>query len=156
MANFDRAILPGGEGKISLEVKTEGRYGKLVKKALVISNDPVNSRIDISITANIEAAIRLSSVYVGLYARPDQKVTRVVEIEGMLDNPLKLQPLDFNLPNDVEFSIEEVTEGRKFRIHFSNIPGQPHRFNGYLKLKTSYPEKPKIKIRINGLIEERR
>jgi hypothetical protein len=93
---------------------------------------------------------------VGLYATPGQKITRVVEIEGMLDKPLKLEPIEFNLQDDVKYSIEEVKKDRKYRIHFSNIPGQPHRFKGYLKLKTSYPEKPKVKIRINGLIEGRR
>ena len=156
MADFDRAILPGGEGKINLEISTEGRFGRLVKRALVISNDPVNGRINISLTANVESAVRLSSVYVGFYAMPGQRITRVVDIEGMLGKPLELQPLDFNLPDDVEYKIEEVVKGKKFRVHFTNIPGQPHRFSGYLKLKTSYPEKPKIKIRINGLIEDRK
>jgi hypothetical protein len=156
VAAFDRAILPGGEGKIELEVRTEGRFGKLRKRALVVSSDPVNGRVEISVEANIIAPMRISSIYVGLYAKPGQKVTRVVEIEAMLDKPLELHPAEFNLPEDVEYSIEEVTEGRKFRIHFSNVPGQPHRFSGYLKLKTNYVEKPKIKLRINGLIEARR
>ena len=126
------------------------------KRALVVSNDPVNSRVEIGVEANVISPMRISSIYVGLYARPGQKVTRVVEIEAMLDKPLELHPAEFNLPDDVEYRIEEVTEGRKFRIHFSNIPGQPHRFKGYLKLKTNYEEKPKIKLRINGLIEDRR
>ena len=81
-------------------------------------------------------------------------MTRVLEIKGMLDKPLVLTPVEFNLSSDVIFHIEVVEKGKKFRIHFTIIPGQPHRFKGHLVLKTNYPEKPKITVRIAGRIQK--
>ncbi len=42
MPRFDRAIPPGGEGKITLQVKTAGYQGKISRGAKVYSNDPRN------------------------------------------------------------------------------------------------------------------
>ena len=89
------------------------------------------------------------------YLGEGKKVTRVVQIEGLLEEPLALKPVEFNLPEEVIYSIEEV-EGRKYRIHFTNVPGKPHSFKGYLKLKTSYPEKPIIILKISGRIDANR
>jgi hypothetical protein len=124
-----------------------------MKKAQVFSNDPANSRIQIGLTAHVKSAIRVSNRYVSLYVSEGKKVTRVVQIEGMLGKPLALKPVEFSLPAEVIYSIEEVEEGRKFRIHFANVPGKPHKFRGHLKLKTSYPEKPIIILKINGRID---
>ncbi|MFC1884212.1 hypothetical protein ACFL2O_05530 [Thermodesulfobacteriota bacterium] len=90
------------------------------------------------------------------YVSPGKKVTRVVEIVGMLGKPLALEPVEFNLPEDVVYSIEEVEEGKKFRIHFTNVPGKPHSFRGRLKLKTNYPEKSQIILKIRGRIEDKK
>jgi len=48
----------------------------------------------------------------------------------------------------VTYRIEEVEPGRIFRVHFTSIPGPSGNYRGILKLKTNYPEKPEITIRI--------
>ena len=45
MPSFDRAIPPGGEGKIILQVNTAGFQGAIDKSARVSSNDPVSTFI---------------------------------------------------------------------------------------------------------------
>ena len=39
MASFDKAIPPGGEGKITLSVDTRGYQGKIHKTARIFTND---------------------------------------------------------------------------------------------------------------------
>ena len=94
----------------------------------------------------------MSNRYVSFYVSQGEKVTLVVEIEALLEKPLVLKPVEFNLLGEVVYSIEEVEEGRKFRIHFTNVPGKPHSFRGYLKVKTNYPEKPIIILKVRGRI----
>lgn len=74
----------------------------------------------------------------------------MVEIKAGLDKPLALTPEEFNLEGKLTYRIEEIEKGRRFKIHFTSIPGPSQRFNGFLNLKTNYPEKPIINIRIRG------
>jgi hypothetical protein len=79
-----------------------------------------------------------------------QTTTRSVKIRAELDKPLKLEPAHFNLSSKVIFRMEEVEMGKSFLIHFTNIPDSGGIYHGHLKLRTNYPEKPEISIRIRG------
>jgi len=72
-------------------------------------------------------------------------MTRVIDIKAELDKPLKLDLMEFNL----------VEKGRKYRIMFKSIPGPPQTYGGFLKLKTNYPEKPEITVRIRRQIRKK-
>ena len=150
MAHFDRAIPPGGEGKITLKVDTKGYQGEVHKRAKVYTNDPRKKIEVLTIQAVVKAAISLSPRTVHLKGPMGQKVTKTVEIRAERDKPLNLEPTHFDLSKQVNYSIEEVEAGKLFRVHFTNIPGPNSAYQGLLKLKTNYPEKPEITIRIKG------
>ena len=76
----------------------------------------------------------------------------MVDIKAELDKPLKLSPVEFNLGDKLSYTIEEIEKGKKFRIRFKSIPGPPQTYTGFLKIKTNYPEKPEITVRIRGRI----
>ena len=152
MAHFDKAIPPGGEGKIKLRVRTKGYQGSVHKSAKVYHNDPNRGVLVLKMTANVKVPIYLSSRYVRLYGKEGQSVTRVVDIKAELDKPLKLSPIEFNLSDKLSYTIEEIEKGKKFRIRFKSIPGPPQTYTGFLKIKTNYPEKPEITVRIRGRI----
>lgn len=84
-----------------------------------------------------------------------QSTTRVVDVRAELDRPLELTPTKFNLAEKLTYTIEEIEKGRHFQIRFTTLPGPPQTYRGYLKLKTNYPETPKITIRVSGLIKEK-
>ena len=54
MASFDRAIPPGGVGKITLSVAMEGQQGKIRKQARVYSNDPENKQMTLTLKAFVK------------------------------------------------------------------------------------------------------
>ena len=68
---------------------------------------------------------------------------------------MKLTPIQFSLDDKVTYTIEEIEKDRKFRIRFKSIPGPPKTYTGFLKLKTNYPEKPEITVRIRGRFTEK-
>ncbi len=154
MVGFDKAIPPGGEGKIRLGIRTRNRQGKISRSAKVYSNDPAKSIVKLGITAFIRPIIRITTHKVYLVGKEDQSITRVVEVRAGLDNPLTLTAGQFNLSEKLTYTIIEIEEGRVFQIHFTNIPGPPQTYRGFLKIKTNYPEKPEITIWIKGRFKE--
>ncbi len=150
MVSFDHTIPPGGEGKITLKVHTKGYEGSIHKSARVNSNDREQNVVILGIKAFIKVPISLSPRYVSLYGKEGQKITKVVEIRANLEKPLTLTPEGFNLEGKLTYRIDEMEKGRRFKIHFTNTPGPSQRFHGVLNLKTNYPEKPIIDIRIRG------
>ncbi len=155
MAHFDKAIPPGGEGKIRLQINTKGYQGSVNKSAMVYHNDPDKKTLILKMTANVKAAIYLSSRYVSVYGMEGQSVTRVVDIKAELDKPLRITATEFNLREKLSYTIEEIEKGRKYRIKFKSIPSPPQTYTGFLKLKTNYPERPDITIRIRGRIAKK-
>lgn len=150
MAHFDRTIPPGGEGKITLKVDTSGYQGAIRKKAKVYTNDPRNNVEVLTIRAFVKVPIHLSPRYVYLRGLAGQKITKTVRVRAQGDKPLKLEPSSFDLSTKVTYRIEEVEPGLVFKVHFTTIPGPAETYRGVLKLKTNYPEKPEITIRIRG------
>jgi hypothetical protein len=78
----------------------------------------------------------------------------LVEVRAELDRALKLTPVQFDLSEKLSFKILEIEKGRKFRIRFTSIPGPAQAYDGVLKLKTNYPEKPEIILKIRGRIRK--
>ena len=56
MAHFDRAIPPGGEGKITLTVDLRGYNGPVRKDATVTSNDPEKSSLKLTVMGHGQAS----------------------------------------------------------------------------------------------------
>ena len=150
MASFDRAIPPGGEGKITLSVRTKGYEGAKRWSARVYTSDPKMKIIDLYVKAFVKVPIYLSPRYVNFNGREGQSLTRVVEIRAGRDEPLAFIPSQFNLEGKLTYTVEEIEKGRRFKIRFTSIPGPPQTYHGFLNLKTNYPEKPILNIRIRG------
>lgn len=150
MASFDRTIPPGGEGKITLSVRTRSYEGGHRWSAKVNTNDPKWNAVILEVKAFVNVPISLSPRWVYLQGYADQIVTRWIDIRAGLDKPLTLTPSKFSLEGKVKYWVEEKEKGRRFRIRFSSIPGPAQNYNGWLTLETNYPEKPFIQIRIRG------
>lgn len=150
MAHFDRAIPPGGEGKITLKLNTRGYEGKVRKAARVYTNDPTKQTDTITIEAFVKTAIVVSPRSVFLQGKMTEMVTKSVDIKGDPAKALKIEPVDFSLNHRVKYSIEEISQGKHYRISFTNIPNASNHYQGTLRLKTNYPEKPELLIFVRG------
>ncbi len=150
MASYDRSIPPGGEGKITLKLNTTGYEGKVRKAARVYTNDPKTPQEILVIDALVRTPIMVSDKTVFLQGTTQETITRSIDIKGDLNKPLKLEPVDYTLDKKVKFNIEEVTKGKHYRVTFTSIPNVGNYYQGILKLRTSYPEKPELVIHVRG------
>ncbi|MFH1123606.1 MAG: hypothetical protein V1758_08080 [Pseudomonadota bacterium] len=150
MASFERSIPPGGKGKIGLTLRTKNYEGALFKSARVYTNDPGMPEFTLTVLAFVKAPIYLFPPYVSFYAKEKRMSSLTVEVRAGLEKPLTLEPGPFNLEGKVVYDLEEVEKGKRFKIRITNLPGPSEDYRGYLNLKTNYPQKPVINIRIIG------
>jgi len=156
VADFDRAIPPGGEGKITLAVRTKGYQGEIQKSARVYTNDPHHSTLELGIVAIVTVPIHIYPKYVYLQGETGHLITRTVVITAEKNDSLRLVPNYFNLDKQIDYKIEEADAGKVFRIHFTSIPKAAGNYKGILKLKTNYPDKPEIDIPITARFREQK
>jgi hypothetical protein len=150
VASYDRSIPPGGEGKITLKLNTRGYEGKIRKAARVYTNDPRTTQDTLVMEALVKTPIMVSDRVVFLQGTTQETITRSIDIKGELNKPLKLDPVDYTLDKKVKFNIEEITKGKHYRVTFTSIPNVGNYYQGLLKLRTSYPEKPELVIHVRG------
>lgn len=146
MAYFDRAVPPGGEGKITLRFNTRGYEGRVRKAARVYTNDPANRRKTLTFQAFVKTPILVSPRSVFIQGKATETLTRSVDITADLAEPLKIEPIDFNLNHGLKYHIEEVSPGKHYRIDFTTIPSVVDQYRGRLLLKTNYPKKSQLAI----------
>ena len=159
MARFDRTIPPGGEGKITLEVRTKGYQGDIHKSARVVSNDPKHPQITIGMKGRVWVPIDVKPRYVRLQGTVDEEVQTVVTLQADKKDPLVLSLASVSIPEKVDAKLEETEKGRTYQLKVRNKVEGEVRYAGTLKLTTNYPEMPEIVIRIagdiRGLVEVR-
>ncbi|MCJ7593929.1 MAG: hypothetical protein MUO52_04040 [Desulfobacterales bacterium] len=150
MASFDRAIPPGGEGKIILSVRTRGYRGAHRWTAKVTTDDANLGLFYLETKAFVHVPVSVSANYVYLNAKEGRGTTKGVVVRAGLERPLTLETDRFSLEGKVSYRIEEIEKGKTYRVLFEHIPSPPGSYRGFLSLRTNYPEKPEVTIQILG------
>ena len=130
MARFDRTIPPGGEGKITLEVRTKRYQGKLHKKARVHSNDPKQPQVLIGLKGDVWVPINVNPRYVRLRGTEDEEVQSVVYLQGKKKEPLIAKLASVSIPDRVEVKLQETEKGRTYQLKVKNKVKGEARYRG--------------------------
>jgi hypothetical protein len=133
-----------------LKINTRGYRGNISKRARIYTNEPGNRYQAVSIQVFIKVPIYVTPQNVYLRGPADQKVMAAVTVKGDGTKDLKLEETEFTLSEKVTYTIEEIESGKLYRIHFTRLPGEVGVYRGILKLKTTYPEKPELAIRLTA------
>jgi hypothetical protein len=141
-------------GEIKVILRTKDYVGMLIKSVRVYTNDPHKAEAILGVKAFVKAPIYVSPPYVSFYSPKNESPSLTVKIKAGLEKPLTLMPGDFSLEGEVAYRIEELEKGRLFRVVFRDLPGGNESYRGYLNLKTNYPEKPVVNIKIIGRFVE--
>ncbi len=149
-AQFDPVAAPGKQANITLQLDTSGYAGEIAIHTRVITDDPDQPMIILTMKARVWTPISVSQKYVVFKGTAGEALTETIEIEAGMDKPLTLETEAFDLEGKVTYRIEEVEPGRRFRVDVSNLPGPPGQYHGSLHLKTNYSEMPGIEIRIRA------
>ena len=152
MAHFDRAIPPGGEGKITLTVDLRGYNGPVRKDATVISNDPEKSSFGLTVKGTVKQVVQVRpGTSISFRGTPDQVKEAVIDLIGM-GQPFHIGKMESNLEGKATYRLQTVTEGQHYRLKVNNLLTEGH-YSGYIMLTADLPRGQIPTIRVSGKIE---
>jgi len=158
LASYTKQIPPGGEGKITLKVDTEGFGGKTLSKgALVETNDKAHPRLNLKIQGQVEAFATIDPKRVNLNGATDQELRSKVTITPANEKHIfKILDSKAEKGQDIRFKLEEVKESGKVRyvLNVESIRKTPGRYVDNIILKTDNSLRPEIQIGVYGNIFE--
>lgn len=152
MAQFDRAVPPGGEGKITIKVTLNNMNGPVKKTSTAFTNDPQNPQVKLVMQGTVKGLIEVRpGNVVSFRGMVDQMGEREVEIIS-LSRPFQIQRLESTLEDKISHKLETVANGKHYRLKVSNLAKQGS-YSGVIKLITDLPQKPDIIVRVVGSVE---
>jgi len=152
VAHFDRAVPPGGEGKVTLRVDLKGYQGNVKKTATVFSNDPQNPRVVLTVQGFVRSLIEVRpGSAVAFRGVADQLAEKTIELSSTTET-FNVGSVETNLQDKIQYSLETVQEGKHYQLKVRNRLKQGT-YSGFVKIRTDHPRKPEILIRVNGSVE---
>ena len=147
MADFDRAIPPGGVGKVTLKVKTKGLQGRVTKSANIRSNASNLQTAKIYLSINVRPHIIVEPARrIVLRGVVGEDVRQVLRIRPADDRPLEISKVETNLGSAIDYELRPRGDGRQYELEVAVKSAGSQIFNGYLKLLTNHPAQKQLKL----------
>ncbi len=154
-----KVIPPGGEGKIEVTFKTKGRHGSQSKTVTVISNDPEQPNLKLSISADIiiKFGFEVPKLGLGRLKKDELKAKTVTAVGEELP---RVKILSVSLANTAhekyyKYETSDTGEGDLRKIVFSITPTREipiGRFRDVLVIKTNLKDVEEVKLHLSGEI----
>jgi hypothetical protein len=152
VAHFDRAIPPGGEGKITLTVDLGGYDGPVRKDATVKSNDAENSSITLTVKGTVKQLIQVRpGTSISFHGAADQTKEAVIDFMAT-GQPFHISKIETDLEGKAKVQLQTVTEGQHYQLKVNNLLAEGD-YNGFIKLMTDLSRAKDPIIRVFGRIE---
>jgi hypothetical protein len=155
VADFDKAILPGKEGKISIKVDGYKLHAGRFKKSFTVrTNDPENPTTILYVTGIVKRLFDFSTALsLSGYANEDLKVESIISSE--VDDPInitawnwdeKAKDYDF-LSKNVGVKLETLQKGKQYKLTlWTKGDVEPGQYMGDMVLHTDFKEVPLKKM----------
>ncbi len=149
MAHFDRAIPPGGEGKVTITVDLKNYEGPVWKTATVVSNDPLKPSITLNFNGTVRPYIEIQPApfvqFKGAEPGPQEKV---FDLTTTTKQPFQILKVETTLGEKIAYQLETKVEGRHYRLKIINRQ-RTENYSGLLKCFTNHPKKPELHFHIS-------
>lgn len=161
VVSFDAAIVPGGSGKVRVELDSEGLTGAVAKEVTVFTNDAANPAIQLTLRATIRAALDVQPGYfrfvhvAGASPETDRQVVWSSDFPELqvlgVESPSPSLAVSFR-PAKAE-EREQLGRGNQWVVEAtlaSEPPTGP--LTGDVRIKTNHPRKAMLEVPIAGYV----
>lgn len=152
MAHFDRAILPGREGKVILNLNLRNTQGPIWKSATIVSNDPQKPLVTLDfhglVRSHIEIRPALLVQFMGTKEKQQEKEVDLITSS----QPFKILRIENTLGDKIDYHLQTIVKERHYRIKIINRQ-KMERYSGMIKCFTTHPKKPEIQILVRFTLE---
>lgn len=162
----DRTIPPGGSGRVAVEWTGEDQTGSFTQTATIITNDPAQREVTLTIKGRITLAVLAvpSTLTLSGLAAGEERSAKV-KLFGFRSKPLEITAHEFSNPDNAESFLvsfeplsadqiadeEDATSGQLMRVTVK--PGLPQgAFQQRILLTTNCEEAPTVKVPVRGMI----
>ncbi len=153
--SFTREIPPGGEGKITIKVKTNGFGGRsIVKNISVYTNEEKKPQLKLTIKGTVEKFATIQPKSIRLTGVVNKPLKQMVHIIPRKEYPFNILEVNANKNEHIKYALKKETIDNKlqFVLSVENIKKEVGRYFDRITLKTDSKIKPKIEIRVFGNI----
>lgn len=166
VAEYDKDIAPGGEGKIQANIKTDHfGYGPFIKTIRVSSNDPVEPTITLTMRGTIKAYIKVFPKDSILFeTKKGYSQTKKLVLHNEEPTPLEIRSVSSD-SEYIEVSVKKVKEEKQVETSLVAKPGDyiltvkltdkaPVGFlsNRNVIVKTNLKKLPELKIQVRARV----
>jgi hypothetical protein len=156
--SYTRQIPPGGEGKITIKVNTNGYGGRTLTKSIAVKTDsPVTPLLDLTVIGNVNNFVRIIPNRVILNGFTGDPIKRTVKIIPEEKYPFKMVGDRTVRKKYIRYELEEANRPEKteYVLTVANLKKQKGRYFETIRLKTDSKIRPEISIRVYGNILDR-
>ena len=121
--------------------------------AIVYSNDPVRSKITLSVHASVKKFFFIEPFYLSITFKPGERSIRYVDIRAVADQELTLYPETWSLSENIDYELIEIVPKSHYKIKFTTSPSLQDNCYGQLYIKTNIPSSPIIQINVRAVID---
>ena len=162
VASFDSRIAPGGVGKIHAEIDTVDFSGPIAKTLTVLSNDPVQPRVTLTIKARVEPQIHTQPAYARfVYVQKQAPVTvkqwlwsdnfngfKILAVKS----PYKFVEAKFR-PASAEERRAEVPSLEQWIVETTIQPdAEVGALRDFLVVESNHPKQKELRLAITGFV----
>ena len=150
MARYDRAIPPGGVGKVTLRVNTKGFQGRITKTAQLTTNDPAQRSPRIYLSINVRNYIVVEpGPKILLRGVVGEDIRRVVRIRPYDDEPLEITKVQTNMESIIDYKLNRKDGSNQYNLEVVSKVSDQKTASGFLTLHTNHPKKKILKLSVH-------
>ena len=163
VASFDRTVKPGQTGKITAAVDTKNFTGPITKTVSVVSNDPENPQLALTIKAVVKPYVEIAP-------------TEFVRFSAIKGDAASQDLILFSAEKDFQPTVAESSQpyvkaqiapagdkeklegktGTQYKLHVTLEPSAPVGvLNAPVHVKTGVAKQPDVEIRVSGIVRDR-
>lgn len=149
VADYDRVIPPGSEGKVHLELKPFSVVHKFKKKTYIRFNDPAQRSVNLVLQGEAAKSIEiLPSHIVRFRGAPEAEHATQVRFISYMPFPWKITKFRNHIPDKVDVTLKTEKPGKIYVMDIINKYQEQGRYIGKIEVFTNAVHKPKIVMRV--------
>jgi hypothetical protein len=155
VAHFDRAILPGREGNITLTLNLGNLQGPVWKSATIVSNDPQKPLTTLNFHGMVRPFIEIRPAFLVQFKGTNEKQQEQEKEVDLITSsqPFKILRIENTLGDKIAYQLETIVKERHYRLKIINRQ-KMEKYFGKIKCFTTHPKKPEIQILIRSTLDE--
>lgn len=149
VADYDRVIPPGGQGKLTLTIKPYSVMRDFLKQTKVKLNDPAKPELELTAKGYVQPIIEIQPNHiVRLRGKVDEDVRGQVRFISHLAAPWQITGVDNNIPQRVAVNLKTEEPGKVYVLEVRNISQDAGHYGGKIELSTTSQERPRLIVRV--------